>query len=317
MFTARALRFIPKAWNVSDGDDIMGYVFLIISVLSGIIKGYYGKKTSEYIAEYEDAMLANIIRMTACAVIGFFITAAQGGIYALKIDMQTLMLSALSGLTTSVFLVSWLMCVKKGAYVMVDVFLMLSVIVPLAGSKIMYGENVSPLQCAGLVLLVIAAFIMCSYSNSIKTKMSAPSVFLLIICGLGCGLTDFLQKIFVKTGNNISPAAFNFYIYVFAAAFMILFYTILSSGSAGGKSGLNLKKIYGYMAVMAVCLFLTSFFQTRAAEYLPSAQLYPMVKGLDLILASIMSVIFFNEKLTPKCATGIIISIFALTAVNI
>ena len=47
----------------------MGYLFLAISLLAGITKGYCGKKTSGYVNGYSGAMLANFVRMFFCIVI--------------------------------------------------------------------------------------------------------------------------------------------------------------------------------------------------------------------------------------------------------
>lgn len=47
----------------------------------------------------------------------------------LAVDAKTLAITALSGVTTSLFVVFWLISVKRGAYMMLDVFLMMGVIV--------------------------------------------------------------------------------------------------------------------------------------------------------------------------------------------
>ncbi len=295
----------------------MGYIFLAIALAAGATKGYCGKMTSGYVNEYKDAMLANTIRMILCILIGFGITFIQSGWSAFSVDGTTLWISVLSGVTSSIFVVSWLISVKKGSYVMLDVFIMLGMIVTLVGSSIAFDEKIGLRQWIGLAILIVAVLIMCSYNISIKGKMSMSSIVLLLICGVSSGLTDFSQKLFIEHTDKISVATFNFYTYIFSAIVLIVFYIVFSAKekSEGGPS--NLKQIAGYIAVMAVCLFANSYFQTKAAEFLPSAQLYPLSKGAGLILASLMSAVLFRERLNIKCIIGMVLSFGALLIINL
>ena len=297
----------------------MGCLFLAISLFAGATKGYCGKKTSGYVNGYKDAMLANTIRMVLCTLIGAVLIIAGGDIGCLAPNPQILAISALSGVTTSVFVVCWLISVKKGAYMMLDVFLMLGVLVPIIAGQFVFGEAIKLTQWIGIGVLFVAVMIMCSYNNSIKEKMSLSAMVLLIVCGVANGLTDFSQKLFVKQFSGVPISVFNFYTYVFSAAVLGVFLIIFSikerSQSTAGVSWL--KHIFGYIAVMSVCLFANSFFKTKAAGFLDSAQLYPLNQGLALMLSSIMSAVLFNERLTFKCIIGLVLSFAGLIIINV
>ena len=113
----------------------MGYIFLIIALFCGAAKGFCGKKTSGFVAEYKDALFTNAIRMILCILIGFILLAVQGNINLLRVDTSVIMITLLSGVTTSAFVVLWLLAVRKGAYMMLDVFLTIGVIVPLINGQ--------------------------------------------------------------------------------------------------------------------------------------------------------------------------------------
>ena len=68
---------------------------------------------------------------------------------------------------------------------------------------------------------------------------------------------------------------------------------------------------------MSVCLFMNSFFKTKAATYLTSAQLYPLNQGCGLMLSSVMAALFFKEKLTAKCVIGLITAFAGLLIINL
>lgn len=300
--------------------EIMGYLFLVISLFASSATGYCGKKTSGYVNGYMDAMMANTIRMILCILIGAVMIAVGENAAQLKPTPYMIAISALSGISTSICVVSWLISVKKGAYMMLDVFLMLGVLVPIIAGRLLFGEAIKPTQWLGIGVLFVAVMIMCSYNNSIKEKMSISAVVLLIICGTANGLTDFSQKLFVMEMPDVPIAVFNFYTYVFSAAVLIIFYTVFSiknnlQGTSPGRRGV--KKIFGYIAVMAIGQFVNSYFKTKAAVFLGSAQLYPLHQGLILILSSIMSTLLFHERLTVKCIVGLVIAFFGLIIINV
>ena len=204
----------------------MGYLFILIALFSGAVKGYCGKRTSGYVGQYKDAMFINMVRMIFCIAIGFAMLAVQDSVHLLKIDLKTFFITMLSGVTTSVFVVCWLLSVKRGAYMMLDVFLMMGVMVTLICSFFAFGEQIKPTQWIGLAILLAAVVIMCSYNNSIKGKMSPIALILLIVCGVSNGLTDFSQKLFVHLSENPNAAVFNFYTYIFSALVLYVFYLI-------------------------------------------------------------------------------------------
>ena len=297
----------------------MGYLFLSLALLAGSTKGYCGKKTSGFVREYKDAMFTNFVRMVLCILISFLLLALSGRLSLLAVDLNVVLITLLSGVTTSVFVVAWLLAVRRGAYMMLDVFLMLGVIVPLLLSEFLFDEKIRLNQWAGLLVLLVAVVIMCSYNNQIKEKMSLKSLGLLVLCGIANGLTDFSQKLYVKTVADSSAAVFNFYTYIFSALVLLVFYLGAKVTDKTGSSSETdvLRRVGGYVAVMSVCLFLNSYFKTMAAGILPSTILYPLSQGASLILSSFMSMLFFKEKLTAKCITGIALSFAGLLIINL
>lgn len=295
----------------------MGYIFLLIALFAGATKGYCGKKTSNYVNEYKDAMLANSVRMALCILIGLgTVAAGTGGISALAVNRTTLLITLLSGTANAAFLVLWLLAVKKGAYMMLDVFCMIGILIPIIGCAALFGEQISINHIIGFAILLAAVCIMCSYNNSIKTKITFSSLILLLLCGVTNGLCDFSQKLFVKMSADVPISVFNFYTYAFSAVILICCYFFFAHKSES-KEPMNFKPLMIYIPIMSVCLFLYSYFKTLAAGYLPSAQLYPLAQSGALILSSIMSAVFFGEKLTAKCIAGIAMSFAALIIINV
>ena len=302
---------------------MIGYLFLAVALLCGAIKGYCGKKSGGTLTHPSDAMLVNTVRMLACIFIGLAVTllAGQGG--QLLPDGRVLAIGALSGIGTAVFVVTWLLSVQRGAYMLVDVFLLLGVIVPILLCRVFYDEPITWLQWIGIGILLAAGYIMCTYNTSVKGKMKLSSLALLVLCALSYGLTDFSQKMFVKTAPDAAIAVFNLYTYLFAAIVLLVCFFAFrakekrTSDTPHQAPGRVILPILGYVIVMAVCLFLNSYFKTAAAKHLDATQIYPLSQGGSLILSMLMSALLFRERINFKAILGVVLSFGALLLINV
>lgn len=110
---------------------MMGYLYLSVALISGSIKGFCGKKTSSLTSTFYHSVLANLIRMSFCIIIGFAVVCSEGNFNFLLPDAGVLLIAFVSGISTAVFVVFWLVSVRQNAYMLMDVFLMLGVLVPL------------------------------------------------------------------------------------------------------------------------------------------------------------------------------------------
>jgi drug/metabolite transporter (DMT)-like permease len=306
---------------------VIGYIFLLIALLCGSTKGYCGKKSSGTIVYSSDALLVNTLRMTLCILIGFIIIAVSGKIPQLLVSPTVLGIAALSGIATSGFVVSWLLSVRTGAFMMIDVCLMIGIIIPMVLCDILYGEHITVWQWIGIALLIIAGYIMCSYNAKLKGKMKPSGIFLLILCAVSNGLTDFSQKLFVKADSGVDIAVFGFYTYVFSALSLAILFPIfrgidqktakLPNSPKIQKPFDVVKPIAIYVVIMAVCLFLNSYFKTAAAVYLTATQIYPISQGGALMLATLMAHFFFKERINLRAVIGIVLCLGALLIINL
>lgn len=294
----------------------MGYLFLLIALFAGTTKGYCGKRTSGYTSSIGDATLANIIRMLLCIVIGFVLILVTGDVGRLIPNRNMLLISLLSGVATAVFVVTWLISVKKSAYMMLDIFLMLGVLIPLIASSIFFHEGIKVTQWLGIAVLFAAVTVMCSYNNSIKERLTPGALLLLIACGSANGIADFSQKLFTKCVPEGSAAVFNFYTYVFAALVLVIFFAVTRK-QGESIDGRNLKKIFGFILIMAICLFANSYFKTLASRHLSAVLLYPLNQGCALILSAVMAAVLFKEKLTAKAIVGMLTAFAGLLIINL
>ena len=295
---------------------ILGYLFLSLSLVSGAIKGFCGKKISGFAVNIRSAVLLNLCRMFICILLSLAFIIVTGDIKKLNFDAPIILTSALSGVGISVFVVSWLIAVRKSAYMMIDVFLMLGTLVPIICGGFMFGERIDLKQIAGFTILLLAVLIMCSYNNEIKIKLPAKTVGLLIVCGFANGVMSAAQKIFARHDSFSPVSVFNLYTYVFAFLFLTVFYALMPKNVRVKFDRDGTKNPVLYLLVMALSLMLNSYFITLAAAYLDSVRLYPLTQGGALIISTFMASVFFKEKLTLRAVFGILLSFAALLMIN-
>ncbi len=297
----------------------MGYLFLSLAVFSGAAKGYCGKRISGRVDGFKDAMLTNFIRMLFCIIIASVITLLSRGVSGFSISGKSLAIAFLSGASTAFFVISWLISVKNGAYVMLDVFLMLGVIVASVLCKIFLFENIKVNQYIGFGILILASYIMCSYNISLKGKFTLKSFGLLAFCGIANGLTSFSQKLFVYTDKLADSGVFNLYTYIFSSAVLLVSYFICKREEKSDFiKDINLvKSIWFVVLIMSVCLFMNSYFMVLAAKVLPSAVLFPLSQGSTLIISALMANFLFKEKANAKSIIGMIMAFGALLIINL
>lgn len=293
----------------------MAYLFLAISLLAGATKGYCGKRTSGRITGWHNAIAANLLRMGLCILIGFCVVVFGGDLGGMIPSGKALAIYALSGISTSVFVVTWLVAVRTSAYVLMNVFLMLGVIVPMSLGSFCYGEAIHWNHWVGLLVLLAATLLLCSYNNGIKQKLTVKGFLVLLVSGVANGVTSFSQKMLKYEVPGGSAAVFNFYTYVFSAVSLAMVLLLCQRSAEEKKEPSPIPGVFGYIVVMAISLFLNSFFLTKANS-IPSAILYPLERGISMILSGLMAAFLFKEKMTVKAVSGLVLAFIGLLIIN-
>lgn len=292
----------------------MGYLFLSVALLTGAVKGYCGKRMGSCARDTRSAVMLNLLRMALCVLFGLLMIFFLGQQGQLRLSGKLIGISLLSGVSTAVFVVSWLLAVRKSAYMLLDVFLMLGTLLPMLLGRLLFQESIAWHQWLGYGVLLCAVMLLCAYNNTVKVRLNASSLLLLIVSGAANGAADFSQKLFVKALPGTSAAVFNLYTYVFAGLTLLLIVLLLPHGEK--EDGKGARRGYAYIAVMAAALILNSYFKTLSASHLSSAQLYPLNQGMGLILSSLMAHFLFRERLTKRAIGGIALAFAGLMIMN-
>ena len=286
-----------------------------------------------------DAFRFNILRMLLCSAIGIVVVFLENAQQSLAVDGRMIAICLLAGVCNAMFLIGWILAIRKNSMVTVDVALTLGAILPAVLCAVLFDEPISAPKMIGFALIIAAAAILAGYNKSTKGNPGVGGILLVIIASVGEGLVSFTQQLYrqyyteggSRAGDVLYPKSiYNFYIYVFAAAVLILcliaydVYQYIKNPtkrwSDEMKSGM--KTLLGplpYIVVMAISMFAATYFQTVATgDYGMSSQvLYPLIKGGCLITVNITAMLFFGEKITRRSVIGSSVALVGILVMNI
>ncbi len=296
----------------------MGYFYLLIAVFAGVAKAFCSKKQSSKVSTLPSAFLTSFVRMLMCIPVGLALIFAAKTENTALWDINTVLISLFCAIATSAYVIVWLFSVRRGAFMLSTVFVMLGVAVTVALSGIFFGEPITLKDILSFAVLVVASLVMCSYNKDVNGKLDVLSVILLIFCGLLNGLMDFSQKLFVYNSRGGSVEVFNFYTYLFSAVMLGIVFLFFNKekykGNENPKS--SLKSVFVFIALMGIATFLGSYFKTLSAITIPSAVMYPLFQGFTLPLTTLMTAIVFKEKITVKSVIGITLAFLSVLIIN-
>lgn len=302
---------------------------ILIVLLCLAVKGFCGKKTSQAVALIGDAFRFNFTRMLFCLVIGVIPVLVEGASFA--IDGRMAAICLLSGATNVGFVVFWIFAVRKIALVTVDAALTLSSILPAVLCLALFGTPIELGSIIGFALILGAACLLAVYSRQQKGGFSLGAFLLMVLAAVSDGLMAFSQQLYRRyytvdgaaVGDVIySNTVFQFYTFLFAT---LIFGCILVVWRASGReksskeSTARFKKAVPLIAIMAGCLFASSYLQTLVTSVygVNPDYLYPVIKGGCLVTSGGMGMLFFGEKITVKSTIGSLVTITGIVLMSV
>ena len=317
----------------------MVYLIVLIALIFLSIKGFCGKKTSTCIQQTGDAFRFNILRMLLCMLIGLVVVFLEGAQKSMRIDGGMLAICLLAGVCNAMFLVGWILAIRKNSMITMDVSLTLGSILPAILCAVLFDEPLSLTKMLGFALILLAAGILAGYNKSTKGNPGLGGVLLVIIASVGEGLVSFTQQLYkqlytadgTRAGEHLYPKSiYNFYIYVFAALILVLCLIVYDiyhhiknpTKRWGDEMKRAIRTMMGplpYIVVMAISMFAATYFQTMATgDYGMSSQvLYPLIKGGCLITVNITAMLFFGEKVTKRSLLGSAVALIGVVVMNV
>ncbi len=221
----------------------------------------------------------------------------------------------LGGLFISVFYLISLTTDKMGVSV-ASVANKMSVVIPVVMAFIIYGDTVTFLKIAGIVLALLSVVFVSARANK-EGETKAVNWILPLAVFIGTGIIDALvnycQKKIVQSNDETAclTGLFFYAAGTFGVIAFLLFYK--------EKKKLN----YGKTILAGIILGTPNYFsiylimRAISDNVLESSVLYPVV-NVGVVLGSTLSAfLFFSEKLSLKNWLGILLSVAAIALITL
>lgn len=303
-----------------------GYIFLFLAVLTGVAKGYCGKKTSEYVKGITDGLFLQATRLILCVIIAVCLFAFSNT--ASQLDGIILLISLLNGIANAAFLLSWLFAVKSGAYLFVDICLTAGgILIPCICGVLFFDGNITLLQYIGIAVMLSAVLVMNSYNSSVtKKKISFGNILLLLCVAISNGLMGLCEKWFAQhiSTKNITcdPSVFSLITFVFASIILLIsLFFVCQKDKVSIKNYVAtfpFKKLWIYLILIAAFLFFNTYLTTLTNTHIDNTVLiYPLKFGSNLILSAVMASVIFKEKTNLRSILGMALITISILFINV
>ena len=295
----------------------MGYLFLLLSKLSGIGKMVAMKKCGKIASGPQNSLIINILRTAGCLVISLAVSAAVGFDDITRIGF---LISALAGIFVALSLFSWVLAAEISSLCVVEIFCMIGgVLIPLIITPFFIpDEPVGILSWFGAFLLIPAAILIFPKSNK---RLSLKALPLLILAGAANAGGVVTQKLFAEYGGG---SASNFNTISFGAALptLVLIFILLKllkkdtiSNRITAKT-FN-KRIIVYIIIAIAMLYCAQYTNTLAAGKLSGAILFPLSYALGMPLTLLADIFIFKEKIRVKTGCGVSLAVLSAFLCNL
>ncbi len=287
-------------------------IFLILSIIASTITVSFFKIFERVGVNTLQGIIFNYI---TCAVLGNLITNETPVITTDFYNQPWFPYTLLLGfLFISIFFAIGQTSQKMGVSVSM-VSAKLSVVVPIVFALLFFNESLTVFQIAGIALSLLAVYFISQKHNDGSTK--TKNIWILpAIVFIGSGIIDTTLNLIQK---RFIPAVSEAYVIttVFSIAFVLgaLFLTYLVVFK---NEKVAFKNVYWGM-FLGIPNYFSMLFLVKTLSYFPtaSATIFP-INNIGIVAAStLVSVLFFKEKLNTKNIIGLTLSLIAIALISL
>lgn len=286
----------------------MSYLLLLFSILFSVGKVVLLKE----IAQTSDSP-KKTARINALL---FFIASVVLFIFSLSENKEGFFISPFSAII-SVFLSATLVfsqlleikAMENGSATLTSFIYSLGFLVPIVFGYFIWNEPVSFIQIIGVLILIFALFLILNPKKTSKIQIkwiliSFSAMFL-------SGISAVLQKL-----HQYSDFTFETKSFLSITLLLASIYSFCVSKSKSNEK-IHLKKHWKIIIAGGFLLALLNFVNTVLTGRLPATIQFPIYHIGSLVLTSIISVCFFNEKYDKKQIAGLILGVLSIIVIGI
>lgn len=283
-------------------NGILLAVSVVMNLLScGILRNDFCKRE---IAGNADLNAFNAVSSLLSAATLAVIALASGSLCAPS--AYTLVLGVIFGIATALCAILHMKALENGPLSYTSVICSCAMVIPALSGLVFFGEAVTPLQYAGIVLMVIS-FVCAVDKQNGEAGMSFKWMLLCLGSFMFSGSVGVMQKVHQSSPHRDELGIFLVIAFIASAAFS----AILSGcyKKAGQQitvvTGAKVKKFTIVSIVCGVGIALCNQINMYLAGVMEAIIFYPVVNGAGMLLTTAAGLLFWKEKLSKKQWLGL------------
>ena len=193
-----------------------------------------------------------------------------------------------------------------------------SVVLPILFGCLVYGETLSGLHILGIVFLLATFLLTGTGSGEGKKEITLKWVLMVLLAFLGNGFGAVVLAVYAKlpeTGSNNGFMAFSFFL-----SALLLFGYVCFTGRSGGKTRQPVRMtipFFGCAGLAALGCFGTNVLIIYLSGVMPASLLHPIYNGSGAILVTLVSCLFFRERMDRKKALILLLGVCSVVFLNL
>ncbi len=286
-------------------------IFLLLSILASTITVSYFKVFEKLGVHTLTGIVFNYL---ACAILGNFVGVSDAVFSTPFWSMDWFPYTVFLGF---MFITIFFAIGKTAQQMGVSVSMVsakLSVVVPILFAVIMYGENVKYLQSFGILLSLIAVYFISKKDQSEKSEHKNLWILPLIVF-VGSGIIDTTLKI-IQTHFIPAHSEAHIITMAFTMAFVFGIFVLLYDVNKN-KLKITLKNVFwGFMLGIPNYFSMYFLLKTLSAFHSSSAIVFPVNNIGVLAASSLVSILFFKEKMNKFNWYGLSLSVISIILIS-
>ena len=207
------------------------------------------------------------------------------------------------------------MAIKSGSLAITSLILSYSLIIPTLYGFLFLGEEITPLKCGGILLLLVSLFLVRADTKG-ESKTDKPTlkwVIYLIIAFISNGMCSVVQNAQQRRFDGAQNSNFMILALIISTVVLLVISLIFER-----KTILNsLKKGLVLSAACGLCNGATNYLVMVIIAVVASSVFFPVLSAGQLVLTFIISVTLYREKFIPRQIAALVCGLASLVMLNI
>ncbi len=234
------------------------------------------------------------------------------------INSEAVLIASISGIALALNTWCGVKALIGGTIALNSIFATAGMIIPVILGAVFFEETMSFLQIVSMIVLFVAIWLMVSSAKDTFKGFSIKTLWYLMGTFVTSGITMFCQKLFGELQPDGNVSMFSLLTFIVPAVVFYAALPFMNLVENEKKNSAKLpKSVLICAAILAFAVFMIQQLVTILTPVMSAAVLFTVVNGGATVIAAIVGVLMYKEKVTARNTIGIILGICAMVCIKI